>query len=415
MHNIEQVKIPRSIWALGFVSLFIKSSTVVLFSVVPLYITNVLGVGQATLGLLEGLVELFSLATRMLSGVISDFISKRKAIIIFGYVIALISRPILALAPNVEMVFLGRSLDRIGNGLDATPRDALVGDLAPKEIKGSCYGLRQSLGTVGAILGSALAIFLLWITGNDYPIVFWIGIIPTGIALLLLLTMVSDPISKKTPTKEKKRKSAHQFFEEFTQLSPSYWMVILMSFVFMTSNYSGAFLTLSASAKDVPIYLIPLTMVIQNIATSAIAYPVGYLSDKFNRRTLLLLGFLVVILANASLAGAMIYNSGFEIFTVGLGVLLVFLGIFLWGAQLGFTQSLLAACVADTCNEKLRGTGFGIFHLLNGCAVLIGNCMVGLLWETVSPEAGFSFSALAATIAFIFLLFIKKSTISSLR
>ena len=412
MHNISNIRVPRSIWALGVVSLFMKAATVVLFSVTPLFITGVLGVSQLTLGILEGLVELFSLGTRMLAGIISDWISKRKAIIAIGYVFAIIARPILALAPSVEIVFLGRCMDRIGNGLDATPRDALVGDLAPKEIKGSCYGLRQSLGTTGAILGSLLAMFLLWYTSDDYSTVFWIGMIPTVIALVVLLTMVEDPISKKPKTEQQKqkqeRKSADELLQEIKDLPKAYWMVIILSFVFMTSNYSGAFLALTATGKGLPGYFAPLTMVVQNIATSLVAYPVGYLSDKFNRKSLLLLGFLVVIIANICLGFGMAHDYAVSLLSINIGIWLIFSGIFFWGTQLGFTQSLLAASVADTCDEKVRGTAFGIFHLLNGCAVLVGNGMVGGLREYFSATAGFAFSASAAFIAFIVLLCMKR-------
>jgi len=373
-----------------------------MFSVTPLFITNVLGVGQATLGILEGFVEAVSLGTRMLAGVISDFIAKRKAIIAVGYVIALISRPILALAPSVEWVFLGRSLDRIGNGLDASPRDALVGDLSPPEIKGSCYGLRQTLGTTGAIFGSILAMFLLWITTNDYAIVFWVGIIPTALALFVLLAYVKDPVSEKAGTTSKKSEFKLSW-SEMQSLPRGYWIVILASFVFMLSNYSAAFVTLLANDLGVAGYMIPLTMVVQNVATSAVAYPIGYLSDRIDRRILLAIGFMVVILSNIALASSSAFGFSATFLTIGAGIWLVFTGIFLWGVQLGFTQSLLSTLVADTCPEKLRGTGFGAFHLLNGCAVLFSNIVVGYLWEHVNPQSSFIFSATAATIALFFL------------
>lgn len=410
MKATEDLKIPSSIWALGFVSLLIKSSTVVLYSVTPLFITNVLGVGQATLGLMEGLVEFFSLVTRMISGMVSDYLQKRKLIIAVGYVIALISRPVLALAGNMEMVFLGRSLDRIGNGLDATPRDALVGDLAPSELKGSCYGLRQALGNAGSFVGSGLAILLLWWTANNYASVFWMGIIPAGLALIILLTMVKDPISEKPKSGVKKsKKSMQEVLAEIFELKSAYWWVVIVSFVYFLSNYSTAFVTIMANDLGVPGYLIPITLVIQNVATSAFAYPVGLISDKLSRKSMVLTGFALVVVSNLCMIGAL-GDDHQEIYGwITTSIVYLFFGIVSWGAELGFTQGMLSAMVADNSQENLRGTAFGIFHLVNGVGFLIANYCFGLFWEEAGAIYSFAFGIVAVITAFLLLLFRRES------
>src|SRR5690606_2347409 len=205
--------------------------------------------------------------TRVFSGVVSDFIRKRKAIIALGYTLAILSRPFLAIgASSAWFVFIGRSFDRIGNGLDATPRDALVGDLAPASIKGACYGLRETLSRAGAFCGALLAMFLMWFTANNYPVVFWIGSIPVVVALIVLLVFVKDPIQAETSQK-KSFKNPIQF-SDFIHMPTAYWFVLITSGVFMLSNFSGAFLILAAKNQGIPVWMIPLTMVVQNFATS---------------------------------------------------------------------------------------------------------------------------------------------------
>jgi len=390
------ISIPTSIWALGFVSFLMKMSSVIVFTLTPLFITGVLGISTFVLGLMEGAVEFLSLFTRVFAGVISDFMRKRKAIIILGYILACLSRPFLAMASNAWFVFAGRSLDRIGNGLDATPRDALVGDLAPPSIKGECYGLRETLSRTGAFLGSLLCMALLWLTSDDYPLVFWIGSIPIFAALLILVLYVKDPVSEEVAqTKTKEFKSPIQF-SDFQNLPRAYWFVLITSGIFMLSNFSGAFLILAAKNQDIPVWIIPLTMVIQNFATSISAYPVGYLSDRIDRRLMLGIGFLIVALSDLCLYW---WES-----QVG-----VMFGIFLWGLQLGFTQSILVTLVADTSPAKIRGTSFGTFHLSNGVCLLAANGISGYLWGAIGPQATYTASAIAALAAICVLPFIKMS------
>lgn len=391
-HTQSPPFIPLSIWVLGCVSFLMKISSVIVYSLTPLFVTQVLGASTLTLGFLEGFVEAITLLSRIFAGVLSDVIHKRKGIIAVGYVLVLISRPILALTTSMGGVFLGRAFDRVGNGLDATPRDALVGDLAPPQIKGACYGLRESLSRTGSFSGSLLAIALLWFTGNNYSVVFWLISIPTILALILLLVLVKDPVSEKFQHKKIKTKLK---LSDVLHLPISFWLTLVLSGFFMISNFSGAFLILKAEQTGLDIHLIPLVMVIQNIATASTAYPVGYLSDKFGRRSMMALGICLVIFSDLFLAK-------------GESTHIVLIGVFLWGAQMGITQSLLAIFLADSCPQDLRGTGFGLFHLINGLCLITANLLSGWIWSETGPSVMFYTSAIIAMCSSVVLPFIHK-------
>ncbi len=386
--------IPLSIWALGSVSFLMKISSVIIFSLTPLFVTQVLGASTLTLGLLEGFVEATTLFSRIFAGILSDTIHKRKGIIAIGYVLALISRPILGLATGMGGVFLGRAFDRIGNGLDATPRDALVGDLAPSQIKGACYGLRESLSRAGSFSGSLLVVGLLWLTQNNYSLLYWLGSIPTALALIVLLIFVKDPVSEKFQNKKIKKGLT---FQDVLHLPLNFWLTLLLSGLFMLSNFSGAFLILRTQETGIETHLIPLVMVVQNMATALTAYPVGYLSDKMGRRLMMGLGIVLVILSNLLLA-------------MGGSIYIVLGGVLLWGAEMGITQSILAVFLADTCPQNLRGTGFGLFHLVNGSCLIIANTLSGWVWSEAGPSYMFYMSAVIAACSSLVLPFIHKKS-----
>lgn len=387
--------IPLSIWALGSVSFLMKISSTIVFALSPLFVTQVLGASIFALGILEGFLEVVTLLARIFSGVISDYIHKRKSIIVVGYLFALASRPLLALATRMEDVFLGRAFDRISNGLDASPRDALVGDLAPPKLKGACYGLRESLSRGGSLFGALLVMGLMWLTQDNFSLVFWIGSIPTALALIVLLLFVRDPTSEKF--QQKKDVKGKFNFKELFHLPPSFLLTLLLSGTFMLSNFSGAFLILRAEQTGLALYLISLVMIIQNFATAATAYPVGYLSDRMGRRVMMAVGILLLILADLLLAwGGSIY--------------IILAGVLLWGAEIGITQSILAVFLADTCPQDLRGTGFGLFHFINGCCLLLANVIAGWIWHDINPSSMFYASAAIALCSAIVLLFIQERT-----
>jgi MFS family permease len=384
--------IPSSIWALGSVSFLMKISSTIVFTLSPLFVTQVLGASIFTLGILEAVIEAITFTARIFSGVLSDLIHKRKSIIAVAYIFALISRPLLALATRLEDIVLGRAFDRIANGLDATPRDALVGDLAPPQIKGACYGLRESLSRAGSFAGALLVMGLLWLTAGNFSLIFWLNTIPTALALIVLLLFVKDPTSEKFQQKKIKKKFD---FKELFHLPLAFWLTLLLSGLFMLSNFSGAFLILRVEQTGLDLYLIPLVMIIQNFATASTAYPIGYLSDRMGRRSMMALGILFVILSNLLLAW-------------GSSIYMILGGVLLWGVEIGITQSMLAVFLADSCPEDVRGTGFGLFHFINGICLLLANIFAGWIWHASGPSSMFYTSAVVATASAFVLLFIKR-------
>lgn len=385
--------IPRSIWGIGCVTLLMNMSTIIIFSLSPIYMTTVLGVTSFGVGIFEGAVEFISWITRSFSGVISDHMRKRKPLLLIAYSLAAISRPIFAVASNVFWLFVSRSIDRVGNGIQAPPREALVGDIAPKKLKGASYGLRQTLAMLGSFLGAVLVVIWFNERGEDFKSIFWFASVTPVLAVLTLLFMVKDsPLAKM---KEKKSNFVESI-KHIKNLKVDYWLVVFVAGVFMFSNYSGAFLILQAKAKVESITIAPVVMIFQNFAAMIAAYPIGRLSDKIDRRKLLAIGFLITIFSNTCLA----YASGF---------FLIAAGATLWGAQLGITQSLLVAKVADTTSKEIRGTAFGLYYGAMGAMVFMGNATMGKVSEILSSEIAFHVSSFAAAVALFCLPLIKPS------
>jgi MFS family permease len=375
--------IPLTIWAIGFVTLLMNLSSIVVFSLSPIYLTSVLGVTNLGIGIFEGAVEALSWFTRIFSGVISDFWRKRKPLLFVASTFAALSRPILAWAPSVGWVFFARSIDRIGNGLQATPREALVGDHAPSDLKGACYGLRQTLSVVGSLLGAIGVYYWLQKPGVNYRHIFWGASIPPVLALVILFCFVKESPLETLP---KAKQSFIANLKLIKQLKSSFWRVIVVAFIFMLSNYSGAFMILQAKTVTQQVTIAPQTMIFQNLATMLAAFPIGRLSDRIDRRILLSIGFMIAIVANCLL--------GFAVNT-----LMILLGSALWGAQLGITQSLLVTKVADHTTPEVRGTAFGIYYLLIGLSIFLANSQAGWLFQHYKPVYGFMVSSFYALLA----------------
>lgn len=385
-------QIPSTVWAIGVVTLLINLSSIVIFSLSPLYMTQVFGLATLELGLLEGVIESFSWFTRIFAGVISDYLHKRKPILIIAYALSALSRPVFALAPSLGWIYGARLTDRISNGLQATPREALVGDVAPQNLKGACYGLRQTLSLVGSLLGALGVMYLMRHTGNDYEFIFFLACIPPVLALVALILFVQD----STPSHAQQREKPSQKISwiNISRLKRQYWAVILVAAVFMVSNYSGVYMILQAERQGLSPAEVPIVMVIQNLCAMLSAFPIGRLSDVVDRRILLAIGFSITILSNLFLGFAN-------------GILFVMIGAALWGAQIGINQSLLLTKVADTTPQSLRGTGFGIYYLTNGIALFISNSFTGWLFQTYGPVWAFMGSSIIAGVALLLLPLLK--------
>jgi MFS family permease len=372
--------IPRTVWALGFVSLFMDISSEIIHALLPLFMTTTLGLSVAFVGLIDGIAESTASTTKVFSGYVSDRLGKRKPLILLGYGLGAVSKPFFPLAAGALPVLFARFADRIGKGIRGAPRDALVADVTPPEIRGRAFGLRQSMDTVGAVLGPLLAIGLMILFSNDMRAVFWVAVIPAFLAVLCVVFWVKDNAIADGP--------AHVPIKlaELKQLGRGYWMVVAIGVVFTLARFSEAFLILKATAEGLPLWLAPLVLVVMNLVYAAGAYPAGILSDRSGTRVLLLSGLACLVLADIILA-------------TSVGLAGAFAGICLWGLHMALTQGVLARLVADTTSARLRGSAFGLFNLAAGVALFVASAAAGLIWSAFGPAMTFSAGALAAAVA----------------
>lgn len=383
---LAQARLPAAIWVLGFVSMLMDISSEMIHSLLPLFMVGTLGASALVVGLIEGLAEATALIVRVFSGALSDYLGKRKGLALFGYALGALTKPLFAIAPTMGMVLTARLLDRVGKGIRGAPRDALVADIAPPDVRGAAFGLRQALDTVGAFLGPLLAVGLMLLWANDFRAVFWVAAIPGFLAVALLLVGVREPErqggGKRTnPIRRDNLKG----------LSGAYWWVVGVGAVFTLARFSEAFLVLRAEQGGIAIALVPLVMVAMNMVYSLSAYPFGTLSDRINHRTLLAWGLGVLIAADLVLAMDDHWTT-------------VLAGVALWGIHMGMTQGLLATMVADTAPPDLRGTAFGVFNLVCGIAMLCASAIAGLLWDQLGPSFTFHAGAVFCGIALLCLL-----------
>lgn len=370
------------------VSLFMDTSSELVHSLLPVFLVGTLGASAAAVGLIEGVAEATALVTKVFSGVLSDWFGRRKLLAVIGYGLAALTKPFFALASTVEAVVLARFVDRIGKGIRGAPRDALVADLVPPEMRGAAFGLRQSLDTIGAVLGPLLAIAAMALFAGDIRLVFWLSVPPAFIAVALLAVGVEESAAAATarPPRTPIRRA------ELAQLTRAFWMVVGLGAVLTLARFSEAFLVLRAADTGLPTTLVPLVLVVMSLAYTLSAYPAGALSDRMDRTHLLAVGMAVLVAADVVLA-----LSG--------GIAATLVGVALWGLHMGLTQGLLAAMVADTAPEQLRGTAFGLFNLVGGGALLVASVVAGALWDAAGPAAtfwagaGFTVAALGGVLA----------------
>jgi MFS family permease len=381
-------QIPIGVWTLGFVSMLMDISSEMIHALLPVYLVTVLGTSMVTVGVIEGIAEATASITKIFSGALSDWLGRRKWLAAFGYGLAALTRPVFPLASTVGWLVAARFVDRIGKGIRGAPRDALVADLAPSELRGASFGLRQSLDTVGAFTGPLLAIALMWWTSDDFKAVFWFAVIPALLSLALISFAVREPDRPQGRRVVRNPVS----LAEIGNLGAAYWWVVAVATVFTLARFSEAFLILRAGNVGLPIMWLPAVLVLMNVVYALAAYPAGVLSDRFSRVPLLATGMLLLV--GADIALALLPSLG------GIA-----LGIVLWGLHMGLTQGLLAALVADTSPAELRGTAFGFFNLMAGLAMLAASIIAGGLWDIAGPQgtflagAGFAVTALAGLLA----------------
>jgi MFS family permease len=374
-------QIPSGIWVLGFVSLLMDIASEMIHSLLPLFMVSVLGASALTVGVIEGAAESTALIVKIFSGALSDYLGRRKGLAIFGYALGAFTKPLFAIAPTAGIVLTARLLDRVGKGVRGAPRDALVADITPPELRGAAFGLRQSLDTVGAFLGPLLAAGLMLLWADDFRAVFWVAVVPGLLSVALLTLGLREPHAHAGPHRTNPIRRSN-----LKRLDPAYWWVVVIGAVFTLARFSEAFLVLRAQQGGIPVALVPLVMVAMNVVYALTAYPFGKLSDRVSHTALLALGLAVLIAADLILG--MFGHWG-----------VVIAGVVLWGIHMGITQGLLATMVADTAPADLRGTAYGMFNLVSGLAMLMASALAGLLWDRAGPAATFHAGAVFCVLA----------------
>ncbi|MCC0070113.1 MAG: MFS transporter [Rhodobacteraceae bacterium] len=377
-----RANLPRGVVALGFVSLFMDISSEMIHGLLPVFLTGTLGASVVLVGLVEGLGEAVAQIVKVFSGALSDRLGRRKPLLVLGYGLAALTKPVFALAGSPGVVLAARVTDRIGKGIRGAPRDALVAELVPEAARGAAYGLRQSMDTVGAFTGPLLAIALMALTGGDIRLVFALAILPAAVALAILVGGVREPARHEVAAPR-----AGLDGRTVSSLPAAFWSVVAVGAVMAFARLSEAFLILKAADVGVGAAYVPLVLVILNVVYAATAWPAGALSDRLGRGGLLGVSIAALALALGLLAMA-----------EGLSVTVI--GIALWGLHMGLSQGLLSAAVADTAPAALRGTAFGVFNLAAGLATLAANGAAGLLWAAGGSAVAFGAAGAAALLAF---------------
>ena len=381
-------RIPRTVWALGLVSLFMDLSSELVHSLLPVYMTTVLGASMLAVGLVEGIAEATASVMKLFSGAISDRIARRKPLVVLGYGLAALSKPLFPLAGSVGLVLGARFADRIGKGIRGAPRDALIADITPPARRGAAYGLRQALDTVGAVLGPLAAIALMLLLASDIRAVLWVAVIPAIVSVTILVLYVREPEGVVA-------KAGKLSLAAAGALGRRYWLVVTLGAVLTLARFSEAFLIIRAQDLGLALALVPLVLIVMNLVYTAVAYPAGVAADAGHRRALLFWGLLALIAADLILAG----SSGLPAF---------FAAVLLWGAHMGLTQGLLAKLVADEAPQALRGTAFGVFHLASGVALLAASLIAGWLWQGFGAAATFTAAAAFTAVALAGLITISR-------
>lgn len=384
------LKVPRTVWALGFVSLLMDISSEMIHALLPLFMAGPLGASAVLIGLVEGAGEGAALITKVFSGAAADRFGHRKLLVFLGYALGVLSKPVFALADSVALVFAARVSDRIGKGLRGAPRDVIVAAVTPKPLWGEAYGIRQSLDAAGAFVGPALASLFLFFWTDDLRSIFWLALIPGALCLLLILMGVEDAPEKPAAKRPAVRRWS-DLAECFTVAGPAFRALLVLGILFSLARFSNAFLVLRAADSGISTAAVPLLMVGVNIVFSLACVPIGKLSDHMPAERLLALGLVFLALSDVV----------FAVWATPVGASL---GAALWGLHLGATQGVFSKMTADAAPEEKRATAFGLFSFASGVAALAAGLVAGTIWEFVGPSATFWLGSAFAAAAFVWLL-----------
>jgi len=381
-------KLPANVWILGVVSLLMDLSSEIYHALLPAFLTVTLGLPVVAMGAIDGIAEATASFAKLASGRLSDRSRRRKPWVLLGYGVAALSKPLFPLATSAWPVLGARFADRIGKGVRGAPRDAMIADETPPELRGRAYGLRQALDTVGAVIAPIVAIALMAVLANDIRTVFWIAIVPAFLSFLLAWVALREPAMHEDAVRP-------ALFAGFRDIDPATRRLIAIAFLFGLAGFSEAFLVLKAIDAGLSPALSPLALVLFNIGFGGLAYPAGSWTDRGSPQTILIAGMAVLIVADLILA-------------MPWGLTGFVAGTLLWGAHLALTKGTFSRMIADCAPPQLRATSFGAFHFATGIATLLASVGAGLLWDRYGGEATFLAGAGAAALSLAMLSLLPR-------
>lgn len=393
-------KIHSTVWKIGWMMFLVNFSFVMGYSYIAIYMDS-LGVAMAWIGVAEGVAEASSYLLKLFSGMISDFLRRRKPIMVIGYSLIVTSRILFGLANSFAPLFLGRLVERIGNGTQSTPRDTMVADVVPAKRIGAAYGLKRSLSQAGAFLGAIGGMIVIRWFDNDIQSVFQMAIFPAILAYCILIFFIKEPkrfthsaVSSEIPLPEEKRRHPISL-KNLPLLGKSFWTLMLVAAIFMLARFGESFLALYARKTfDLPLENVPLVMMVYNAAWCLTVYPVGKMSDRMNRYWFLIMGILFLVLADMVMA-----NAG--------SLTMMWFGIAFWGIQMGITQNIFLSLIAEIVPEDLRGTGFGCYYIICAFSEYFANHIIaGVISQHFGQSKMFLASGIIAAFSLLVLIVI---------
>jgi MFS family permease len=384
---------PRHAAVLGTISLLTAISSAMVYGLLPVFLVKVLGASMASVGFLEGIAEGMMALARMASGLASDWMGRRKPLVLLGYAVSAVNKVMFPLAGAVSTVLAARVIDRIGKGLRDAPRDAFMTDVTPARIRASGFGLRLAFYTTGFVIGPLAAMGLMALSGDDFRLVFWIAVIPAMLAIVILLFGITEKLPKTfAPRLLRLRRS------DFALFTGAFWWAVAIASLLSLARFSHAFLILKAHSIGIDAAFVPIMLVLMHVVYAVAAYPFGVLADHIDRRLQLGIGAIILIGSDIVLATATV-------------AWMAAIGAALWGLQMAVTQGLLSASIADAAPTTLRGAAFGIFDLCIGFAAFVASAAVGALWMVGGPPLAFGFSGSIAVAVIVLLLFRPKPAV----
>lgn len=393
------LQVPTLVWKLGCMMFLVNLSFVMIYSYIGIYMKS-LGVTMGWIGIIEGAAEGCSYLMKLFSGMISDYLRRRKPVMLVGYSMIMMSRLVFSFSASFAPLFVARLLERIGNGIQSTPRDTMVADVSPANRIGASYGIKRTLAQAGSLGGALCAMgAMIWAAG-DYQTVFQLAAIPAFIAFLMLTFMIHEPkkfahsaLASQIPLpQERKRTALH--WSNLWELGASFWVLMALAAVFMLSRFGETFLTLHAYTNfNLEAKYAPTIMLVFNAGWCLSSYPVGVLADRMSRYLFLAMGIVFLILADHFLQSA-------------TSLFWVYMGCFFWGIQYGVTQNIFLSLIVEKVSPHLRGTGFGCYYIICAISASIADFIAGFVSEKYGQATAFFVSGVIATISLLLLIVI---------